>query len=798
MPLPPITRLSNLEIANTNHSILGAPVMTQEERDTLPPKFVRDGILIYVTGVGLQLRSGNIWRTLSTGGGGGGGDVTGPDVSAVGDIAVFSSLDGKQIGDSGVSINQVPPLFASAQKSLKAVTVNEVGQLGHIRFINDLGIIFVDSLMAVEYITNNYGVDEQVCSLFTGGLPSSSSSPSALVELQSTTGALLVSRMSTAAISGLTSPQNGMVVYDTTTDEFAFRENSIWRKFYGAGKPTFFIDTYGTTENFYAGTEAGQGSIGNPASYNTGVGLNSQAHISSGSRNTSLGYNSLANFTHGDGNVALGSDTLVNAANCSENIAIGDQVLYNNITGSYNIGIGASALQTTSDTSYSIAIGEQTLMNVSGWYNIAIGSQSGMQAASATNNVSIGANSLFQNTDGASNVAIGVRTLMYNVASENIAIGFEALMNSQDASRNIGIGFQAFYNSMNSNSSDNIGVGNYTCYNNVEGARNIAIGTESQYGIKNGISNISIGHLSLHENNSGSNNLAIGETALFKNQGNTNIAIGSLVLYSNSSGTNNVGIGYGSLYTNDIGNENTAIGVNALYANIDGTGNAIFGTYAAISNERGAFNSVIGYQSFYSNRRGNYCTTLGYRAGYNMDSYDNSTALGANSDVTASNVVVLGNSCFVGIGTTAPQYALHLGRIYAPNVEPRLYIETSDIPSPPPDTQAGIFSVFKGMPKFTSGSANYRGTVVTANNSAPGQTCGTNVLNGTTGVTINTSAITTGSLVFITRNVGSNGAPSAANLGHITVSNIVNGTSFRVVSTNTVDLYAFNWHIINP
>lgn len=805
MPKPPITRFSNIDISGDaiHSTILGTPVMTVAQRNALDIKVIKDGVLIYVTGIGLQLRTDNQWKTLSTGGGGGGGgggDVTGPGASVIGDIAVFASLDGTQIADSGVSITQieVPALFASNKETVKATTINEIGQLGHIRFTNDVGIIFVDGLMPVEFITNNYGVDEQVCTLFTGGLPSSSTTPSALVELQSTTGVLLVSRMNESNISALTSPQNGSIVYDTSTNEFAFRESNIWRKFYGPGKPTFFIDTYIDTDNFFAGSEAGQGSIGNATYYNTGVGLNSQTHISGGNYNTSLGYNSLVELQNGSLNVALGSETLRSNIDGLDNVAVGHQVLYSNVHGSYNIGIGESAMYNTFDSSYNIGIGSQTLLNVSGWYNVAIGYQSGMQATSAANNVSIGYNSLFQNSGGESNVAIGVRSLMNSYSSFNIALGFESMMNAQDSYNNIGIGYQAFYNSMNSASTDNVGIGIHVFYNNVEGARNVALGTESQYGLKNGLSNISIGHLSLHENNSASNNIAIGENSLFKNQGEINIAIGSLALYSNSDGTNNIGIGYGVLYTNDTGRYNCVIGINAMYANIDGEGNSVLGANAAAANERGSFNSVVGFESFYSNHKGSYCTALGYHAGFNMDGYDNSTALGANAEVTASNVVVLGNSCFVGIGTSAPQYALHLGRLYAPNIEPRLYIETSDIPTPPVDTQAGIYSVFKGIPKFTSGSTNYRGTIVTANPSAPGQTCGTNVLSGTTGVTINTSAVTTSSLIFITRNVGFSNTPPAANLGHITVSNIINNTSFRVNSTSINDLYAFNWHIINP
>lgn len=50
---------------------------------------------------------------------------------------------------------------------------------------------------------------------------------SAVLELQSTTGALIVSRMTTTQRNALTAV-NGMIIYNSTTNEFNFRENGSW------------------------------------------------------------------------------------------------------------------------------------------------------------------------------------------------------------------------------------------------------------------------------------------------------------------------------------------------------------------------------------------------------------------------------------------------------------------------------------------------------------------------------------------------------------------------------------------
>jgi hypothetical protein len=101
---------------------------------------------------------------------------------------------------------------------------------------------------------------------------------------------------------------------------------------------------------------------------------------------------------------------------------------------------------------------------------------------------------------------------------------------------------------------------------------------------------------------------------------------------SNSSGGSNIALGWESLHNNISGNDNIAIGRCALELNTNSTNIAI-GYFAGNTNVTGAWNTIIGYTADVS---------------YSYQT--NSTCIGYNAVVAASNQAVIGNSSVNSIG----------------------------------------------------------------------------------------------------------------------------------------------------
>ena len=72
------------------------------------------------------------------------------------------------------------------------------------------------------------------------------------------------------------------------------------------------------------------------------------------------------------------------------------------------------------------------------------------------------------------------------------------------------------------------------------------------------------------------------------------------------------------------------------------------------------FNSFYGYQAGNTNSTGSNISIFGSGANVSSSSLTNSTAIGANTVVSASNSLVLGNNANVGIGISAPSEKLHV------------------------------------------------------------------------------------------------------------------------------------------
>ena len=172
--------------------------------------------------------------------------------------------------------------------------------------------------------------------------------------------------------------------------------------------------------------------------------------------------------------------------------------------------------------------------------------------------------------------------------------------------------------------------------------------------------------------NRGSANTATGSSALANNTGGAdNTAYGESALYNNTTGVGNTAIGDDPLMSNTTGSWNVAVGASPLSENISGGSNVAVGLSALFSDTSGSSNVAIGPSALLRIGTGSYNTGLGHMAGADAGAaLTNATAIGAFSDVTTSNSLVLGsingvNSATadtnVGIGLTAPTARLHIG-----------------------------------------------------------------------------------------------------------------------------------------
>ncbi len=209
-----------------------------------------------------------------------------------------------------------------------------------------------------------------------------------------------------------------------------------------------------------------------------------------------------------------------------------------------------------------------------------------------------------------------------------VFLGYQA-----GSSNNVTFGFQ------------NTGIGYKSLYSNTFGTVNTAIGFSSLQFNATGEGNTSIGSEALYSNTSGNGNTAIGNQPLYSNTtGYSNTACGEQSLYSNTTGTFNTAIGSGSLNSNTTGGANTASGYFALHANTIGDQNTAIGLSALSSNTTGSNNAALGVSALRFNTIGSFNTAVGEIAFLNGTNFSNSTAVGYNAQITASNMIRLGDA----------------------------------------------------------------------------------------------------------------------------------------------------------
>ena len=376
---------------------------------------------------------------------------------------------------------------------------------------------------------------------------------------------------------------------------------------------------------------------------NTFSGIQAGANINTGDQNTAFGYNSLQSINTGSSNTAIGSQALRGTNTGIGNVAVGDQALIDNTEGRRNIAVGMLALSNNTTEDDNIGVGYGALLNnLTGGRNIAIGTNSLEKNNSGDFNISIGHETLKENLTGNSNTAIGYTSFNNLTAGNfNVGLGYRSGISATSAENSTAIGSMSSESLTTGNNNTSIGAESLKL--NQTGGDNVAIGVNALYNNTTS-SNIGIGKDCMYNNSTGSNNVAMGLDALRANQtGIRNIAIGTQALY-NDVGNDNVGIGHQTLFNNNTGYSNVGIGYQSLLSNIDGINNTAVGWFSGGDNVSGSRNVYIGKAAGANADGGNDNTFIGFETKFSHgQTYNNSTAIGAYSLISASNQIVLGH-----------------------------------------------------------------------------------------------------------------------------------------------------------
>jgi hypothetical protein len=173
-------------------------------------------------------------------------------------------------------------------------------------------------------------------------------------------------------------------------------------------------------------------------------------------------------------------------------------------------------------------------------------------------------------------------------------------------------------------------------------------------------SNIFIGKNSGQVNSTGQLNTFVGAAAgSLNSDGISNAFFGANAGQQNTHGAGNSFFGTAAGFSNTTGDSNTMVGSFAGFAATTGAENVFLGAGAGSNNSSGAQNTFIGTDSGQTSNTESKNTYIGYATG-GAPGITKATAIGYGASVTASNSLILGDNCNVGIGTGSPNSTLQV------------------------------------------------------------------------------------------------------------------------------------------
>lgn len=166
-----------------------------------------------------------------------------------------------------------------------------------------------------------------------------------------------------------------------------------------------------------------------------------------------------------------------------------------------------------------------------------------------------------------------------------------------------------------------------------------------------GIGNTGFGHNALNSNTSAQANTAIGNEALSTNTvGRRNTALGNFALVNSTMGSENVAVGESSLLVYSYNNGTSFDAINTA------VGRASLNILNSTSTSNGIRNTALGGYAGFNTQISTDCTFLGAYTSVltPATAYVNSTAIGYNAVIDASNKVRIGNNAVTVIEGQVP------------------------------------------------------------------------------------------------------------------------------------------------